>query len=87
MTRPQLIINLHGGFVHDVFCSVPDMQVLVVDWDLASSFPGEPGLVDVTLDDGPAQACVSDVSVGSLHELAGTDMRPPSKRPGPRSAL
>jgi hypothetical protein len=74
MTRPQVIINLHGGLVQDVFCSVPDVQVLVVDWDVEGSFPGEPGVVDVPLATGPCQACVSDFAVASLNELVGTDV-------------
>jgi len=74
MTIPQLIINLHGGLVQDVFCSVPGVQVLVVDWDVEGSFPGEPGIVDVPLASGPCQACVSDFATASLQELAGTDV-------------
>jgi hypothetical protein len=74
MTRPQVIINLHGGLVQDVFCSVPDAQVLVVDWDVEGSFPGEPGIVDVPLAAAPCQACVSDFPTASLNELAGTDV-------------
>ena len=74
MTRPQLIINLHGGLVQDVFCSVPGVQVLVVDLDVEGSFPGEPGIVDVPLASGPCQACVSDFATASLQELAGTDV-------------
>ena len=73
MTKPQLVINLNGGLVQDVFSSVPGLQVLVVDWDVEDSFPGEPGIVDVPLPDGPCQVCVSDLPVVSLGELAGTD--------------
>jgi hypothetical protein len=74
MTRPQVIINLHGGLVQDVFCSVPGAQVLVIDWDVEGSFPGEPGIVDVWLAAGPCQACVGDFPAASLNELAGTDV-------------
>jgi hypothetical protein len=74
MTRPQVIINLHGGLVQNVFCSVSGVQVLVVDWDVEGPFPGEPGIVDVPLATGPCQACVSDFAVASLNELVGTDV-------------
>jgi hypothetical protein len=60
--------------VRDVFCSLPGVQVLVVDWDVEGSFPGEPGIVDVPLATGPCQACVSDFASASLNELAGTDV-------------
>ena len=74
MTRPQVIVNLNGGLVRDVFCSLPGVQVLVVDWDVEGSFAGEPGIVDVPLATGPCQACVSDFASASLNELAGTDV-------------
>ena len=74
MTRPQLIINLHGGLVQDVFCSVPGVQVLVVDWDVEDACPDEPGTVDVPLRDGPSRACVTDFPVASMSEVAGTDV-------------
>ena len=74
MHQAQLVINLYGGLVRDVFCSVPGLQVLVVDWDVGDSFPGEPGIVDVPLATGSCQACVSDFASASLNELAGTDV-------------
>ncbi len=73
MHQPQLVINLNGGLVRDVFCSVPGLQVLVVDWDVGDSFPGEPGIVDVALHEGSCAAHVRDMPVASLRELAGTD--------------
>lgn len=74
MTRPRVIVSVHGGLVQDVFCSVPGVRVLVVDWDVDGSFPGEPGIVDVQLATGPSQACVTDVAATSADELAGTDV-------------
>jgi len=74
MPRPQVIINLNGGLVQDVFCSVPGIQVLVVDWDAEGACPGDPGIVDVPLPDGPCRACVTDFPVAPLSEVAGTDV-------------
>jgi hypothetical protein len=74
MTRPQLVINLYGGAVQDVFSSVLGLQVLLVDWDVEDAFPGEPGVVEVPLPDGARQACVGDLQVSSLDGLAGTDV-------------
>ena len=34
MAKHQLVINMNGGLVQDVFGSVPGVQVLVVDWDV-----------------------------------------------------
>jgi hypothetical protein len=61
MTRPQLVINLFGGVVQDVFSSVPGLQVLLVDWDAEDPFPGEPGIVEVPVANGARQACVGDL--------------------------
>ena len=33
MTRPQIVINVHGGVVQEVFASVRDLQVVLVDWE------------------------------------------------------
>ena len=73
MHPPQLVINVSGGLVRDIFCSVPGLQVLVVDWDVGDSFPGEPGIVDVPLHEGGCAAQVREASVAPLCELAGTD--------------
>ena len=73
MPRPQLVINLSGGIVRDVFCSVPGIQVLVVDWDIAMSFPGEPSIVNVPVGSDFELACVTDMPVEPLSQLAGTD--------------
>ena len=74
MAKHQLIINMNGGLVQDVFCSVPGIQVLVVDWDAEGACPGDPGIVDVPLPDGPCRACVSDFPVAPMNEVAGTDV-------------
>lgn len=74
MTRPRVIVSVHGGLVQDVFCSVSGIRMLVVDWDVDGSFPGEPGIVDVPLVTGRCQACMTDVAATSADELAGTDI-------------
>jgi hypothetical protein len=73
MPRPQLVINLSGGVIRDVFCSVPGIQVLVVDWDIAMSVPGEPGIVNVPVGSDFELACVTDLAIEPLAQLAGTD--------------
>ena len=73
MHQAQLVINLYGGLVQDVFCSVPGLQVLVVDWDVGDSFPGQPSIVDVALHEGSCAAHVRDMQVEPLSDLAGTD--------------
>ncbi len=33
MQRPRIVISVEGGQVQDVFCSDPNAQVILVDWD------------------------------------------------------
>jgi hypothetical protein len=73
MTRPQLVINIRGGVVQDVFCSVPGPQAIVVDWDVGDSVPGKPGIVDVPVHEAHCAAYVQHLAVRELRELAGTD--------------
>jgi hypothetical protein len=58
MPKAQIVLNVSGGLVQDVFCSDPAAEVIVVDWDFA---------------DGEHQANVSRAEVLPLEELAGTD--------------
>jgi hypothetical protein len=74
MVKHQIVINMNGGLVQDVFRSVPGIQVLVVDWDVEGECPGDPGIVDVPLPDGPCRACVTDFPVAPMNEVAGTDV-------------
>ena len=47
MANTQIVINVYGGLVQDVYCSEPDAQAIVVDWDTEVSQPDEPGIVAV----------------------------------------
>jgi len=31
--KPRIIISVYGGLVQDVFCSISDAEVVLVDWD------------------------------------------------------
>lgn len=33
MVSPCVIVSVYGGLVQDVFCSMPEARVVVVDWD------------------------------------------------------
>ena len=48
MAKTTIILNMSGGLVQDVFCSAPDAEVLLADWDTEGSDPDAPGLVEVT---------------------------------------
>lgn len=72
MTRPQVVLNVHGGTVQDVFASIPDLQVVVVDWDTDEL--ETPALVDLSLDGRRCSAAVVEFPPSPLEELAGSDV-------------
>ena len=43
MPEMQIVINVHGGLVQEVFASEPLSELVVVDWDVA---PGDHQAVD-----------------------------------------
>lgn len=72
MTRPQIVLNVHGGSVQDAFSSIPDLQVIVVDWDAAGF--GIPSRVELSFNGQPCSASVIEISPVPLEELAGSDV-------------
>jgi hypothetical protein len=72
MTKPQIVLNVHGGTVQDVFASIPELHVVVVDWDTAEQ--ESPALVDMFLDGHRCSAAVIEIPASPLEELAGSDV-------------
>ena len=72
MTRPQIVLNVHGGVVQDVFSSLPDLHVVVVDWDTEGL--DSPAVVEVSLDGRSCSASVIELNALPLEELAGSDV-------------
>jgi hypothetical protein len=75
MSTIQIVLNVSGGVVQDVFASQNDVEVLLVDWDTDSSSRDDPALVTVVSDNGcQQQAYVADLTVQGLEDLPGTDV-------------
>ena len=72
MTRPQIVLNVHGGIVQGVFASIPDLHVVVVDWDTEGI--ESPALVDLPFDGRTCSASVVEMPPAPLEELAGSDV-------------
>lgn len=72
MTRPQIVLNVHGGIVQDVFASIPELHVVVVDWDTDGL--ESPVLVDLSLEGRRCSAVVVEMPPVPLEELAGSDV-------------
>ncbi len=72
MIRPQVVLNVHGGIVQDVFASSPDLHVVVVDWDTDGI--DSPALVALSLEGRRCSAAVVEILPVPLEELAGSDV-------------
>jgi hypothetical protein len=70
----QLIICLDGGFVQDVYSSLPDMRVVVVDWDVADALPDDPKVLTAETPHGEVHAAVREADVIPIGEAVGTDL-------------
>ena len=74
----QIVINVRGGVIQDVFCDAGD--VTVIDWDTEGSSPADQCICEVPIanqdEGGPrtARAFVSEPLTHPLAELAGTNV-------------
>ena len=71
---PTIVVNVSGGVVQDVFCSAPDTNVLLVDWDVQENDPSSPGVVSLTLHGRSRSAFVSESQAQPLGKLLNTDV-------------
>jgi hypothetical protein len=75
MNRPRIVISVHGGFVRDVFSSVENTEIVLVDWDVDPN-DLSPEVVDV-IRNGRSRSALSAL-VGCFdglpfRDLSGTD--------------
>jgi hypothetical protein len=71
MPEMQIVINVHGGLVQEVFASEPLAELVVVDWDCA---PGDHHAVEVEVGQNQLRASVQHPMVQPLEHLAGSDV-------------
>ena len=73
MPASQLVINVYGGFVQEVFCSDPEIKVLLVDWDAEPAYAEHPSIVHFPTDGHRSQlAYVAPLAVQAFDALQGT---------------
>ena len=72
MSQPRIVICVHGGYVRDVYCSVENAEVVLVDWDVE---PGvfSPDIVDVIRNGRARNALVGCFDALTFRDLSGTD--------------
>jgi hypothetical protein len=72
MPRPQIVINAHGGYVRDVFCSVLDAEVVLVDSDVDPLISD--GVVRFVSGGRERRILVGRFDVLPFRDLSGTDV-------------
>jgi len=74
MSKPAIVLNVYDGIVQDVFCSTPDAQVILVDWDIEDWDRSENGVVEIVDEaDRKRHAEIRQYPVFPLKDLFGTD--------------
>ena len=74
MSTQQIVINVSGGMVQDVFCCDPHVSLAVVDWDTEGCSPAEPGIFEVPLEGRLTSAWVGECEAVPLEDLIGSDV-------------
>ena len=74
MPKPEIILSIHGGVLQDVYASDPDIDIILVDWDVAGSVPDEEGLVHAVHNKRLVKAFVSRPNSFPLCDLAGSEI-------------
>ena len=75
MSKSQLVINVYGGLVQEAYCSDPEIEVLLVDWDVEPADAEHPSVVQVPSDNRRSQlAYVAPLTVQALDALQGTQV-------------
>ena len=84
MAKTTIVLNMYGGVVQDAFCSTPDAEVLLVDWDTEDSNPDDPGLVEIidARESRNRRVYVTELDQYSWQELAGTDVQKALQKAG-----
>ena len=75
MTPVTIVLNFYGGSVQGVFASDPDVEVTLVDWDVAGADAEHPDVVAVRDTLGRTRHAYVARPTLQLHsELAGSDV-------------
>jgi hypothetical protein len=72
--RNAIVIHVSGGLVQAVYCSLPEVEITLVDFDVDGSYRGEPGIVEFVSAGRAEQVFVSELPASNFDELAGTDV-------------
>ena len=74
MPKPEIIINIHGGVVQEVFASDTDIDVILVDWEVDGQSIDQPDIMEVKHNHRTLRAFVSRPNARPLYLLAGSEV-------------
>jgi hypothetical protein len=74
MPHIQIVINVSGGLVQDVYCSAANAEVTLVDFDVDGGNSDEPGLLEIISAGRPERVFVDQFTSHDLQALVGTDV-------------
>jgi len=74
MSPHQIVLNVSGGLVQDVFCCDPHVSLTVVDWDTEGYSPAEPGIAKVPLEHRFTSAWIGECEAIPLEKLIGSEV-------------
>ena len=72
MSSVQIVINVSGGLVQGVYCSTPDAEVTLVDFDVDGVGVDEPRIVRIIANGLAEYVFVDQFQPHDLESLAGT---------------
>ncbi len=73
--RCQIVVSMCGGVIQDVYCSDPQAQTTIVDWDNEDCEPTANGIFEVQIEDvGKTLVYVADFLTQPMKNISGTDV-------------
>jgi len=75
VSKIQVVVNIYGGLVQDVYSSADDVEFIVVDWDTEGCILSDDDAVARVAESGGREnlAFVSKRHVEPIKQLAGTE--------------
>jgi hypothetical protein len=74
LSKPEIILSIHGGVLQDVYASDPDIDIVLVDWDVLGAVPDEEGFIHAVHNQRLVRAFVSRPNPYPLCNLAGSEI-------------
>ena len=70
----EIVINMHGGVIQEIFAADQDLDIKIIDWDTQGAADDEAGVIEVHQPNRTLRALVSRPNPSPLYLLAGTEV-------------